>query len=193
MYISGEVTKHPKKEEYEIQVTDFSFYQVAEEYPIAKKEHGIDFLLDNRHLWLRSQKQWAIQRVRDTLRIKMRTLTKLGLLLSLAVIPAKIHAEQAQNLKCSRAAYLQAANQNDAAVARLLEQASQADAQAQTAEGIAQRETANYTHEDAVIRYYDVQIKFIRDKDKPGLTSYHTSPHYGTIMAAPVLSFVAVG
>jgi G3E family GTPase len=119
-----------------------------------------------------------------TKRIKMRTLTKLGLLLSLAVIPAKIHAEQAQNLKCSRAAYLQAANQNDAAVARLLEQASQADAQAQTAEGIAQRETANYTHEDAVIRYYDVQIKFIRDKDKPGLTSYHTSPHYGTIMAA---------
>jgi asparaginyl-tRNA synthetase len=67
VYISGEVTKHPKKEEYEIQVTDFSFYQVAEEYPIAKKEHGIDFLLDNRHLWLRSQKQWAIQRVRDTL------------------------------------------------------------------------------------------------------------------------------
>ncbi|HLD86163.1 MAG TPA: asparagine--tRNA ligase, partial [Patescibacteria group bacterium] len=35
-------------------------------YPIGKKEHGPDFLLDNRHLWLRSQKQWAIQRVRNT-------------------------------------------------------------------------------------------------------------------------------
>lgn len=65
--LTGLVTKHPKKDEYEIQVTDFSYYQIAEEYPIAKKEHGIDFLLDNRHLWLRSQKQWAIQRVRDTL------------------------------------------------------------------------------------------------------------------------------
>jgi asparaginyl-tRNA synthetase len=37
----------------------------AEEFPIGKKEHGPDFLLDNRHLWLRSPKQWAIQRVRN--------------------------------------------------------------------------------------------------------------------------------
>ncbi|MBT4349549.1 asparagine--tRNA ligase [bacterium] len=65
--IIGKVSKHPKKEEYEIQVTDFEFYQIAEEYPIAKKDHGVDFLLDNRHLWLRSSKQWAIQRVRNTL------------------------------------------------------------------------------------------------------------------------------
>lgn len=65
--LTGKVTKHPKQEQYEIQVTDFSFYQIAEEYPISKKDHGIDFLLDQRHLWLRSTKQWAIQRVRDTL------------------------------------------------------------------------------------------------------------------------------
>ncbi len=65
--LTGLVTKHPKKEEYELQVSDFSFYQIAENYPIANKEHGIDFLLDHRHLWLRSTKQWAIQRVRDTL------------------------------------------------------------------------------------------------------------------------------
>ena len=65
--IIGLVTKHPKKEEYEIQVKGFEFYQIAEEYPIAKKDHGVDFLLDNRHLWLRSPKQWAIQRVRHTL------------------------------------------------------------------------------------------------------------------------------
>jgi len=65
--LTGKITKHPKQEQYEIQVTDFSFYQIAEEYPISKKDHGIDFLLDERHLWLRSPKQWAIQRVRDTL------------------------------------------------------------------------------------------------------------------------------
>jgi len=65
--IIGTVAKHPKKEEYELQVKDFSFYQIAKEYPIAKKEHGPDFLLDNRHLWLRSSHQWAIQRIRNTL------------------------------------------------------------------------------------------------------------------------------
>ncbi len=65
--VTGIVAKHPKKEEYELQVSAFSFYQIAEEYPIAKKEHGIDFLLDHRHLWLRSPKQWAVMRVRDTL------------------------------------------------------------------------------------------------------------------------------
>jgi len=67
VHLTAVVAKHPKKEEYELQVKDFSFYQIAEEYPIGKKEHGIDFLLDQRHLWLRSKKQWAIQRVRNTL------------------------------------------------------------------------------------------------------------------------------
>lgn len=65
--IIGKVQKHPKKEEYEILVKDFSFFQISAEYPISKKEHGPDFLLDNRHLWLRSSKQWAIQKIRDTL------------------------------------------------------------------------------------------------------------------------------
>lgn len=65
--LHGTVSKHPKKEEYEIQVNNLRYYQIAEEYPISNKDHGIDFLLDNRHLWLRSQKQWAIQRVRNTL------------------------------------------------------------------------------------------------------------------------------
>ncbi|MCD4760863.1 asparagine--tRNA ligase [bacterium] len=61
------VAKHPKKDEYELQVKDFEFYNIADEYPIGKKDHGVDFLLDNRHLWLRSSKQWAIQRIRNTL------------------------------------------------------------------------------------------------------------------------------
>ena len=37
----------------------------AEDYPIGKKEHGPDFLMENRHLWLRSSRQWAILRIRD--------------------------------------------------------------------------------------------------------------------------------
>ncbi len=65
--IIAKVAKHPKKDEYELHVQDFTYYQISEEYPISKKEHGVDFLMDNRHLWLRSKKQWAIQRVRDTL------------------------------------------------------------------------------------------------------------------------------
>ncbi len=65
--LSGKISKHPKKEEYELQVSDIELVQVAEEYPISKKEHGPDFLLDNRHLWLRSNKQWAIQKVRNTI------------------------------------------------------------------------------------------------------------------------------
>jgi len=64
--VSGTVTKHPKKEEYELQVSDLQIHQLAQEYPIANKEHGVDFLMDHRHLWLRSSKQWAIQRVRNT-------------------------------------------------------------------------------------------------------------------------------
>ncbi len=66
--LSGRVSQHPKKEDvFELQVSDIKILQIAEEYPISKKEHGPDFLLDNRHLWLRSPKQWAIQRVRNTI------------------------------------------------------------------------------------------------------------------------------
>ena len=67
--LSGTVTEHPKQPGvFELQVKDFKIYQIpVEEYPISKKEHGPEFLLDNRHLWLRSSHQWAIQKVRDTL------------------------------------------------------------------------------------------------------------------------------
>ena len=40
---------------------------VAREYPISPKEHGTDFLMDNRHLWLRSKRQHAIVRVRHAI------------------------------------------------------------------------------------------------------------------------------
>ncbi|NPA90236.1 MAG: asparagine--tRNA ligase [Chloroflexi bacterium] len=49
---------------YEIDARDFVVVQQAEEYPIQPKEHGVDFLLDHRHLWLRTPRQWAIMRVR---------------------------------------------------------------------------------------------------------------------------------
>jgi asparaginyl-tRNA synthetase len=39
--------------------------QIAEPYPISKKDHGVDFLLNNRHLWLRSSRQYAIMHIRD--------------------------------------------------------------------------------------------------------------------------------
>ncbi|MBT5503742.1 asparagine--tRNA ligase [Candidatus Falkowbacteria bacterium] len=64
--VVGTVSKHPKKEEYELQVKKLNFIQRSEEYPIGNKEHGPDFLMENRHLWLRSPKQAAIQRVRTT-------------------------------------------------------------------------------------------------------------------------------
>ncbi|GAA5521102.1 OB-fold nucleic acid binding domain-containing protein [Aliifodinibius salicampi] len=52
---------------YELQVTDIKVIQVAEDYPITPKEHGVDFLMENRHLWLRSRRQWAAMRVRNAI------------------------------------------------------------------------------------------------------------------------------
>ncbi|NUQ39337.1 MAG: asparagine--tRNA ligase [Caldilineales bacterium] len=49
---------------YEMDLRHIEIVQIAEEYPITPKEHGIEFLLDRRHLWLRSDQQWAITRVR---------------------------------------------------------------------------------------------------------------------------------
>lgn len=49
---------------YELQVKDVSILQIAPEYPISPKEHGIDFLMEHRHLWLRSSLQHAILKVR---------------------------------------------------------------------------------------------------------------------------------
>jgi asparaginyl-tRNA synthetase len=51
---------------YELGVTGLQVLQVSEDYPIQLKEHGVDFLMDNRHLWIRSQRQWAVLRVRAT-------------------------------------------------------------------------------------------------------------------------------
>ncbi len=49
---------------FELGLTDLTLVASAEEYPITPKEHGVGFLMDHRHLWLRSSRQHAIIRVR---------------------------------------------------------------------------------------------------------------------------------
>jgi len=56
----------------ELGLTDIQIVQLAGEYPITPKEHGVEFLMDHRHLWLRSSQQWAILRVRATVIRAMR-------------------------------------------------------------------------------------------------------------------------
>lgn len=51
---------------FELGVRAVELGQRAEDYPITPKEHGIEFLMDNRHLWIRSARQWALLRVRAT-------------------------------------------------------------------------------------------------------------------------------
>jgi asparaginyl-tRNA synthetase len=64
--ITGTVRAEPRAPGgYEISLTDLRVVQRAAEYPIQPKEHGVDFLLDQRHLWLRSSQQRAILRVRS--------------------------------------------------------------------------------------------------------------------------------
>ncbi len=49
----------------EVAIESFRLIALAEEYPITKKEHGIEFLMNNRHLWLRSRRTWAVLRIRN--------------------------------------------------------------------------------------------------------------------------------
>jgi asparaginyl-tRNA synthetase len=52
---------------YELGLKGLEIVQLAEEYPITPKEHGVEFLMEHRHLWLRSTRQWAILRIRATI------------------------------------------------------------------------------------------------------------------------------
>jgi asparaginyl-tRNA synthetase len=49
---------------FELDATDLHLISEAHDYPITPKDHGIEFLMDNRHLWLRSSKQVAIMKIR---------------------------------------------------------------------------------------------------------------------------------
>jgi asparaginyl-tRNA synthetase len=57
---------------FEIQVKGGTVLQSVDGFPIGPKEHGTDFLLSHRHLWLRSKRQWALLRVRDAVMTALR-------------------------------------------------------------------------------------------------------------------------
>lgn len=66
LIVRGIVREEPRSVSgYELSITDLEIIQIAEEYPITPKEHGVEYLMDRRHLWLRSQKQHAIMLIRN--------------------------------------------------------------------------------------------------------------------------------
>ncbi|PBB05440.1 asparagine--tRNA ligase [Salimicrobium humidisoli] len=66
LYVTGTVVEDKRSPlGFELQISDFSIIQEAEDYPITPKEHGTEFLMDHRHLWLRSKKQHAVMKVRN--------------------------------------------------------------------------------------------------------------------------------
>lgn len=64
-YIDGMVRADPRSPSgYEIDVSDVRPVSITQDYPITPKEHGIEFLMAHRHLWVRSSKQHALLRIR---------------------------------------------------------------------------------------------------------------------------------
>ncbi|MFZ0455306.1 MAG: asparagine--tRNA ligase [Ignavibacteriaceae bacterium] len=63
--VSGKVKAEPRAPGgYELDATGLKIISEAHDYPITPKDHGIEFLMDHRHLWLRSSKQVAILKIR---------------------------------------------------------------------------------------------------------------------------------
>ncbi|MBP2078300.1 asparagine--tRNA ligase [Oceanobacillus polygoni] len=66
MYITGKIVEDTRSSfGYELQVSDIEVIQEAVDYPITPKKHGTEFLMDHRHLWLRSKKQHAVMKIRN--------------------------------------------------------------------------------------------------------------------------------
>ena len=66
LVVTGRVRAEPRAPGgYELDLSGVQPLAIAQEYPIAHKEHGVDFLLNHRHLWIRSPRQQAILRIRD--------------------------------------------------------------------------------------------------------------------------------
>ena len=66
LYITGEVVVDERSSfGFELQVSDIKIISASVDYPITPKNHGTEFLMDNRHLWIRSRKQHAILKIRD--------------------------------------------------------------------------------------------------------------------------------
>ena len=65
LYVTGTVRKDERSPSgVELTVTGVELIQITENYPITPKEHGVDFLMDHRHLWIRAPRQRAILSVR---------------------------------------------------------------------------------------------------------------------------------
>ncbi|MDT3392319.1 MAG: asparagine--tRNA ligase, partial [Bacillota bacterium] len=66
MWVYGTIHQDTRsKFGYEIEISNLELVGESEGYPITPKEHGIDFLLDHRHLWLRSRRPFAIMKIRN--------------------------------------------------------------------------------------------------------------------------------
>ncbi|GAA0347898.1 asparagine--tRNA ligase [Bacillus carboniphilus] len=66
MYVTAVVQKDERSPlGYELLVKDIELISDSTDYPITPKEHGTEFLMDNRHLWLRSRKQHAVMKIRN--------------------------------------------------------------------------------------------------------------------------------
>ncbi len=66
IYVTGEVKEDERSAfGYELAVTNIDVIHEAKDFPITPKEHGTEFLMDNRHLWLRSRRQHAIMKIRN--------------------------------------------------------------------------------------------------------------------------------
>ncbi len=64
--IAGKVVKDDRQEGgFELHVSQLSIIGTSPSFPISNKEHGVEFLVDKRHLWLRSKRQWAIMKIRN--------------------------------------------------------------------------------------------------------------------------------
>jgi len=68
LWVTGVVREEPRSPSgYELSVTGVDIIHLTSDYPITPKEHGVDFLMDHRHLWLRTPKQHAVLTIRATI------------------------------------------------------------------------------------------------------------------------------
>lgn len=66
VWIKGTVHRDDRQEGgYEVQVESISLIGASVDYPITPKDHGIDFLMNHRHVWLRSRRPWAMMKIRN--------------------------------------------------------------------------------------------------------------------------------
>ncbi len=66
--LTGKIIENEREENgLELLVSKLLIVSISEEFPITNKAHGVEFLADKRHLWLRSKRQWAIMKIRNNI------------------------------------------------------------------------------------------------------------------------------